>query len=381
MIRLIRYIEFTIGDFLCLIASRFKRGAAIPAPPRSILIIRDWSLGESLLALPVLKRTKEHFPGAKITVLVTASSKPVFIDQPFIDKIITFNFWNILQLLLSWNRYDICLDMMPYFRHSALIGFWCSRFTVGFDTFPKRSALYDHRIPFDDSVHMVHVFDEFYIWGKFTAKRLESLHSREIQDRELKALLDQPGMKIGIHLGTEKTAPWRAWAFDNFRTVIESLLKKYPGITIFLSGSAAEADLTGMMEKAIEDKRVINLAGRINLFELAFLMKKLDLYVSNDTGPMHVSASMGCKTIGLFGPNTPIRFGPFPLERNIALYNPPPGYTPSINVHRGEFGDSRQDRKLSVVNRIRPETVISEIERALRESIGKGTTGKGTQRP
>lgn len=364
MLTLVRWIEFHVGDVFCLVLSFFRKQTDLPRLPRSILIVRDWSLGESLLTLPVIKKIKELFPQAKTTVLVTASSKPVFQYQPFIDEIIDFNAINCCKLL--FRRFDLGLDLMPYFRHSALICSWTSNYVIGFDTFKSRSRIYDHKIPFDDSIHMVHMFDKFYIWDSFMSRRLEPFHAQEIREASLRSLLQKPGIKIGIHLGTEKTAPWRAWAFENYCKVITALLIKYPDITIFLSGSSAEAMLNRNMVRAIADSRIIDLAGRINLFELAFLIAKLDFYLSNDTGPMHIAASMGCPTIGLFGPNTPARFGPFPPDRHVALYNPPAGYNPTINVHRGEFGSKRKDGKSNAVNRTTPEMVQREIDRILR---------------
>jgi heptosyltransferase-2 len=67
-----------------------------------------------------------------------------------------------------------------------------------------------------------------------------------------------------------------------------------------------------------------------------YMISKYSLMVSNDTGPMHVSASLGVKTIGLFGPNMPVRFGPFPPEKNIAIYHKQE-CSPCINVHKSEF--------------------------------------------
>ena len=67
-----------------------------------------------------------------------------------------------------------------------------------------------------------------------------------------------------------------------------------------------------------------------------YLISQYDLMISNDTGPMHIAAAQGVPTIGLFGPNTPERFGPFPPEKNTALYHQTPGH-PVINVHRNEF--------------------------------------------
>ena len=68
----------------------------------------------------------------------------------------------------------------------------------------------------------------------------------------------------------------------------------------------------------------VNLTGNTSLTSLPALLSKADWVLSNDSGPMHLSAAMGLKTIGLFGPTDPRRFGPYPLKSptNYAIQAP-----------------------------------------------------------
>lgn len=68
----------------------------------------------------------------------------------------------------------------------------------------------------------------------------------------------------------------------------------------------------------------VNLTGNTSLTSLPALLTKADWVISNDSGPMHLSAAMGLKTIGLFGPTDPQRFGPYPLKSptNYAIQAP-----------------------------------------------------------
>ncbi|MGH9792807.1 MAG: glycosyltransferase family 9 protein, partial [Candidatus Acidiferrales bacterium] len=65
----------------------------------------------------------------------------------------------------------------------------------------------------------------------------------------------------------------------------------------------------------------INLAGASSLLELAALMKKASLVISNDSGPMHLAAAVGTPVIGLFGRTDPRRVGPYGAG-NVALKKP-----------------------------------------------------------
>ena len=68
-------------------------------------------------------------------------------------------------------------------------------------------------------------------------------------------------------------------------------------------------------------------------------MEKLNWFIGNDAGAMHIAAAQGAKTIGLFGPNIPLRFAPYG-KNNISIYK---GeiceFSPCINVHKGEVPD------------------------------------------
>ena len=140
-LKIIRWVEFYIGDALCAIFGVFVRGRKLPKNIERILVVRTWSLGESLLALPMVKAYRDEFPKAKITVLVTHSSRAVFQGQRFVDEIIDFNLITLLNLL--FRKLDLAIDTMPYFRHSALISRVTSRYVIGLDIFKHRSKLYD----------------------------------------------------------------------------------------------------------------------------------------------------------------------------------------------------------------------------------------------
>jgi len=96
-------------------------------------------------------------------------------------------------------------------------------------------------------------------------------------------------------------------------------------------------------------------------------MTKCKLFVGNDSGPMHVAAAQGIKTLGLFGPNLPVRFGPYG-KGNIGLYK---GYncefSPCINVHKGQVPDCLYTRNSNdyqkCMKNISVDDVLKEVEK------------------
>jgi ADP-heptose:LPS heptosyltransferase len=68
-------------------------------------------------------------------------------------------------------------------------------------------------------------------------------------------------------------------------------------------------------------------------------MRRCDLFVSNDTGPLHMAAAMGTPTIGLFGPNSPTRYAPVG-SHNTSIFKDV-HCSPCIQIHRGRIDDCR----------------------------------------
>jgi len=363
-LKIVRWIEFHIGDALCVLLGFLCKPRPLPREVRSLLVVRDWSLGESILALPMIRAYRRRFPQARIWVLVAPSSREVFRGHPLVDDIVDFNLPGLFRLF--FRRFDLAVDAMPYFRHSALVARFTSRFVAGFDTFRRRSRLYDLEIPFDDRIHMTHMLDRLYAYGPLTSRRLVPLPRASLRDDDLIRALEGFPLRIGMHLGTEETAPWRAWSFERFQALVGMALETWPRAFIFLTGTENEREINEKMLERMGRERMTSLVGRCDLHQLAELLARLDLFVSSDTGPMHAAAAMGCPTVGLFGPNTPERFAPFPPWRHKALYNPPPGYQPTINVHKGEFG-SEGDRSRGVIDRISPEEVLRAMTELLEE--------------
>jgi ADP-heptose:LPS heptosyltransferase len=91
------------------------------------------------------------------------------------------------------------------------------------------------------------------------------------------------------------------------------------------------------------------------LFEFAYLLKKCDFMVSNDTGPMHLASCMWTKTIWLFGPNLPEIFGPWPLNKNIWIYKG--DWKVYIKPHLWVFQKDNENN----INKISPSDVLKFI--------------------
>ncbi|EKD44453.1 MAG: hypothetical protein ACD_71C00129G0001, partial [uncultured bacterium (gcode 4)] len=152
----------------------------------------------------------------------------------------------------------------------------------------------------------------------------------------------------------------RFWDLANWVRLTELIYERYGDrITLFFTGTAFEQEaISAVLSNLPENilKNTVDISGKFSIFELSRFLEKMEIMVSNDTGPMHLAAAMGTRTIGLFGPNIPEAFGPYPLNKNTSFYHGDGKiYT---RVHLWEF---ETPTKL-LVDRITPEEVMEAIE-------------------
>ncbi len=122
---------------------------------------------------------------------------------------------------------------------------------------------------------------------------------------------------IGINLGT--TWETKRWHVDNFAAVIRQISRQVPNVKIVLTGSAAERDIAAALHCP---ETTVNLAGKTTILQLGALIERFRVYLTCDSGPMHIAAAVGTPTVSLFGPTAPARHGPYGNTEHIVLEKP-----------------------------------------------------------
>ncbi|MFA6088475.1 MAG: glycosyltransferase family 9 protein [Candidatus Woesearchaeota archaeon] len=351
-INLIKFIDKYVGAILISILQFFTSKKQISANDKNVLVVRIWTLGESLLVIPILKKLKEK--GYHVTVLVSNRSKLVFERLNFVDEILSLE--KKADLLKSFKKYDVAIDTEPYENISALLSWFFAKKTIGYGGL-FRDRMYSHKIKYDDSIHtstmIAKLLEPFNI--RFIPKELIPIKFTKNEKEEMDVLLKKKFISklghgkinkkiVGIHASTAESSPWRSWKKERFAELSDKLTKK--GFIVIFTGSKSEHSYNEKILSIIKNKEIVfNFAGETTLYELSYLLTKCDVFISNDTGPMHLSASMGTKTIGLFGPNLPERFSPLG-KNNVAIYNSSElSCSPCINVHKGEFKNCKINGK------------------------------------
>jgi heptosyltransferase II len=314
-------------------------------PKNNILCIQLWGIGETVLTLPAVEKIKNKYPKKKLSVLTTSRNSAVYEDQLFVDEIITINI-SIISVVSfifgNFRKYEMVFDFEEYLNISSLIAFMTGCSTYGYGH-GLRGAIYDFKAEYDDTKHVVSTFLDLARLIDKDAKdpnRLTELKGPLNFDSGLN--LKENNKVIGICSGAAESGRSRIWS--NYSELAERILKKDSITTIAFIGTLNEKESIDKIIEKIKhegkNERIFNLAGRFTLHELFAFIKQCDLFISNDTGPMHIAAAQGVWTIGLFGPNLPERFGPYGISRdgrnNISIYKKT-DCSPCINVHLGSI--------------------------------------------
>lgn len=250
--------------------------------------IPSW-LGDAIMATPAIQNIIKTYPKAKITLLGSFVSTQAFEDYPNIEKVIVDNtkkeknrYKNLINLAKSLGKFDIALS----FRRS-----FSSKFMM---FFIKAKKKFNYRRLTKKEIHLAIRYNDF-------VNKVLNLNN-EVGDLKLYFKpFSYSKPTLGINPGATYGSAKR-WYPEEFSKVAISLSSKYD-IVIF--GGPTETDIA----KDIEDeliKRGIrnyqNLAGKTTIPELIEKIAGLDLFITNDSGPMHVAAAYKVKTIAIFGP-------------------------------------------------------------------------------
>jgi ADP-heptose:LPS heptosyltransferase len=133
----------------------------------------------------------------------------------------------------------------------------------------------------------------------------------EARTRAAAILGDARRPLIGVHASGGRES--KQWHPDRFAAVARNIVAARGG-TIVLTGTPAERALVDRVRRDLEGVPVIDASGAVDLVTLAALIEQLDLFISSDTGPMHLAAAMGTPLVALFGPSDPRRYGPLATQ-------------------------------------------------------------------
>jgi ADP-heptose:LPS heptosyltransferase len=309
-INLIKSID-TFWAKLALLPIRKSSRKFSKKDTKSVLFIKMMALGDSINALPLIKAAKKNF-NCKVTVATHPRNRAVFECVDFIDEIIDWK-------TMLKNKYDLVFDLEPWSNISAWWANKVGKTTVGF-SHGLRGKTYSFKTEYRKDQHIVQNYLdlirklEIKIDTKILPHLEVSKEDEKIVDDWIKSNTTKP--LLGLCVTVAESAKYRMWPLERYAELADALAKKYD--IIFTGAPNEKEELQSVIDKM--KNKAFNMAGAFNLKRDLYLLRKCEIYISNDTGQMHIAAAQGVKTIGLFGPNIPTLWGPYG-KNNISLYH------------------------------------------------------------
>jgi lipopolysaccharide heptosyltransferase II len=294
------------------------------------LIGTTTGIGDTLWAVPGIAALRREYPAGCIDVLTNPSGLEVLTGNPAIDKLFVFRRGaaglKSLPILIRSLRKEGFEKVFIFHASDRIVWPICSLTgapeITGFKGQSKGIDFILTKIIGADPA--AHGIDNRFLMlaeaGVCRKDELVEMYLNEKDIREAGSFLDKSGiargeMLIGLHPGAQK--PFKCWPVRNF---IETgrMLKDRCGCRIVVTGDTDESELAEKVASGIEG--AITSAGRLSLRGTAALIKKMSLFITNDTGPMHIAFALKTPAIALFSPTDPALCGPYKAEKALVLY-------------------------------------------------------------
>lgn len=309
---------------------------------KKILILPLSGIGDALMFTPALELLRSSFPDAEIDALVMFKGVENFYKNlPQINKVHYYDFFNsgkiaAFKFLLSLrNKYDASINVYPsnrmeYSAVNFVIG--CKkRYGVEYKINRHKNFNFLNNVRVKEDIHTHNVVHNVKLVERLTDSKFEEIpalnfpltdEDQLFADNYINKLnLNKPARLIGLHAGcsTLKNHIHRRWSPESFSELSKKLLQdKNNKVLIF--GGPEEAELKEKISNNVNSENFIDIQTG-SLSQTAALIQKTDLFITNDSGLMHIAAAMQRKIISLIGPTNSDFISPWKTEFKIALLN------------------------------------------------------------
>lgn len=333
---------------------------------KRILIFNVNWLGDVLFSTATIRNIRRNFPGSYISCIVPSRCYQILKGNPHLDEIIIFDDkdrhkgilakFNFVKLLKGKN-FDTVFLLHRSFRRALICRLADIPQRIGYYT-KKRGFLLTKKItmPKKDSLHRI----DFYLniiekaGLKVEDRYLEFFFSDEdskfVDDFLTKNSLGKQDLLVALNPGGNW--PPKRWPREHWSGLADRLINEL-GAKVIITGSLSDVALAKEIKNSMKGKPIV-ACGTLNLKHLGALMKKADLFITADTGPLHIANAVGAKKIiALFGPTSPDITGPYPLKNATILKKDVGCKIPCYVVH------CRDNRCMKAIT---PDDIIEKIK-------------------
>lgn len=292
---------------------------------KKILFIFLSGIGNFFLFIPTLRAIRNKYPHAKITLL--AKHKVVLdiiqekglIDHAAHYSQTTSSINNIfvqasLILTLRAKKYDLVITTFDAkgWKLATFVRMLGGKFSIGYKSDKWYDRFYNKVLTYDTGVHEVDRHLKIAEFLEADVSDKVPVISVKEEDREFaKAIISQDGSPlIGMHPGSSENLWRKRWMPERFAELADRLSERY-GAKILILGGKDEVKLAEKISSLMQTAKPLVMVGKTTIGQAAALIEQCTLFVSNDSGLMHVAAAVKTPVIAIFGPTDPAKNAPF----------------------------------------------------------------------
>lgn len=332
----------------------------VPHQIHRILIIRLAPLGETVLTTPVIRALRQHFRDAYIAYMVAPTREALVSANPHLNEVLTYQ-TSVPKLIyqMARQKFQMAVVLQPTFR--LVLHTFLARipFRVGFKTNAGGKKLLNLAVPNNTAQHETERYlDVVRALGIEVGNTEPEVFVDTVGKAWVNNFLEDRKLNDGspiIGLNPGAATVYRRWHASNFATLADRLHETYDAHIIITTGPR-EGELADQVADAMSHSPVI--VNQATPMQLAALLRRCNLYISNDTGPMHLSTAVKTPTIALFGASNLIQWAP-PWDRHAVVAREECSFMKTLSSREW---DAYPDRARENLEAITPDTVMEAVE-------------------
>lgn len=277
-----------------------------------LVIVPNW-IGDALMVTPLLRFLKEELEARQLNVLARERTQEVFFYNPYVDNIIPVKnksrLLSIPLIIKQRGNFDMAVLLKPSFTKSFFCKLIAAEFIVSFDS--SKFNFSDVIVPFPEG--KLHKID-YYLriaegFGLSAKKRSPEYFISPKESKEaVRFLWEVPDNKPIVVFHAKANWLPKMWPVEYFAWLGDKLIEEL-GASIVLTGSSEDKSLVNKISDNMAYKP-FDFSGKTNLRQIAAVLSKCSLFISGDTGIMHLAAAVDVPLIAIFGPTSPEVSGP-----------------------------------------------------------------------
>lgn len=298
----------------------------------NILVYSMVNLGDVLMTTSATALLRASYPEAKITMMVRPVVADILQNNPVVDCVIPFDYkgkqCSVKEMLIMIKRlrrcqFDLCISYDRKLRPALLAILAGIPVRVGpdkvFDDKPSWvPKLYTHisKIP-HDLVNALQVETYRAIISEFTKVNCSTqpvlgkcMPKNEQKAENLLSFIPQNTLKIALCV--KGTFPLKNWPQEYFAELVDKLAQTYQAAFYIIGAPEDKEYADEVISKA--KTPIVNLCGETSLLDLAALFSKSDIFITVDTGAMHIAATTNVPMVAIFGCTSPKRWHPISAQ-------------------------------------------------------------------